>query len=981
MRILFLFVTWSISWGAIAQKNPLDHSVYDGWESIQERKLSNDGQWLAFTVNPQEGDGKLMVMKSDGGNAVEIPRGNAVAFSPDSKFAIFKIDPTYQESREARIKKKRGDDIPKDSLGYLELSTGKLKKIARVRSFKMPDNSNWIVYHMDKPLPDTSKKMVKPKSDPKLDSARRVIDSLQALLSQLPEKIRKKYLESDSEFSEADADEPNGSGGKPYEVGGDLVWLDLNTGKELVFKNIMDFSIDSIGGKSIALETGKIGKDSLAKVRLLFVDVAAGKADTLAKDLNDIRLMRFDETGNKLAYLAESDSSEKALQKFYNLYYFQQGTQAPRMLANRASAGKTKGWQVSEVAAPRFSKSGNRLFFGVAPVYPPKDTTVPEIDRVSVDVWHYNDDYLQPQQLRNLNRELNRNYEVLYDLSTGSMVQLADEKLETIQLGLTGDNAMFLGSTNSGYRIESQWEGGSSIDLYQVDAKTGNRSLIKKGLSGYATTSPGGNYISWYDRKERQYFAFAGKGIVNISAKVKTALWDEDNDVPADPGAYGQMGWHDRDEALYVYDRYDIWKLDPSGVNAPVCITNGEGRKNKIQIRFQRLDPEEERSLSDKQQVLLTLFNEKDKTAGMRYYNLGESFSLGGGKQTLPVAVTGRSFEKAKNAAVLSFGTETFARSGDIKVVKGNDISGENVVLGKGLYQPNPQQDNYNWMTAELIEWKTYNGKMTQGILYKPENFEAGKKYPMISYFYETSTDGLYRYNAPAPTPSRLNISFFVSRGYLVLVPDIHYKTGQPGQDAFDHVVSGVRHVVKMGLADSTRLGLQGQSWGGYQIAQMITMTPLFRAAWAGAPVANMTSAYGGIRWGSGLNRQFQYEKTQSRIGATLWERQDLYIKNSPLFHFPKVTTPVVIMHNDEDGSVPWYQGIEMFTALRRLNKKVWMLNYNGEDHNLVARKNRKDISIREQQFFDWLLMDKEPARWLKDGVPATMKGRDLGLD
>jgi len=269
---------------------------------------------------------------------------------------------------------------------------------------------------------------------------------------------------------------------------------------------------------------------------------------------------------------------------------------------------------------------------------------------------------------------------------------------------------------------------------------------------------------------------------------------------------------------------------------------------------------------------------------------------------------------------------------------------------------------------------------MTQGILYKPENFDPNKKYPMIAYFYETVSDGLYRYQAPAPTPSRLNIPFFVSRGYLVLAPDIHYKTGQPAQDAFNYIVSGVRHVVKMGIADSTRLGIQGQSWGGIQVAQLITMTPLFKAAWAGAPVANMTSAYGGIRWGTGLNRQFQYEKTQSRIGATLWERQDLYIKNSPLFALPKVKTPLVIMHNDADDAVPWYQGIELFTGLRRLQKPVWMLNYNGEAHNLVERKNRKDIQIREQQFFDWLLKDAPQAKWLKEGVPAVMKGRDWGL-
>ena len=193
-------------------------------------------------------------------------------------------------------------------------------------------------------------------------------------------------------------------------------------------------------------------------------------------------------------------------------------------------------------------------------------------------------------------------------------------------------------------------------------------------------------------------------------------------------------------------------------------------------------------------------------------------------------------------------------------------------------------------------------------------------------------------------------------------------------------MVSAAKHLSKFSWVDSTNMGLQGQSWGGYQIAWLVTRTNMFKAAGAGAPVSNMTSAYGGIRWGTGLNRQFQYEKSQSRIGATLWQRQDLYIKNSPIFAADKVTTPLLIMHNDADGAVPWYQGIEYFTALRRLNKKVWMLQYNGEDHNLVERKNRKDLSVRLSQFFDYYLKDAKPAKWLKDGLPATEKGKDWGL-
>jgi len=176
-------------------------------------------------------------------------------------------------------------------------------------------------------------------------------------------------------------------------------------------------------------------------------------------------------------------------------------------------------------------------------------------------------------------------------------------------------------------------------------------------------------------------------------------------------------------------------------------------------------------------------------------------------------------------------------------------------------------------------------------------------------------------------------------------------------------------------------VGLQGQSWGGYQIAYLITKTNLYAAAWAGAPVVNMTSAYSGIRWGPGISRQFQYEKSQTRLGASLWERPDLYIKNSPLFSLPNIKTPLVIMSNDADDAVPWYQGIEMYSDMKRLNKKVWLLVYNNEAHNLVERRNRKDIQIREQQFFDSYLKGAPMPEWLSKGVPAVMKGRTWGLN
>ncbi|MFY7989769.1 MAG: alpha/beta hydrolase family protein, partial [Fluviicola sp.] len=291
----------------------------------------------------------------------------------------------------------------------------------------------------------------------------------------------------------------------------------------------------------------------------------------------------------------------------------------------------------------------------------------------------------------------------------------------------------------------------------------------------------------------------------------------------------------------------------------------------------------------------------------------------------------------------------------------------------------NPQQSEYNWSTVELIRWTSYDGIPLEGMIYKPENFDANKEYPLLVYYYELYADEIHNHYAPKPTASIIFPTEYASAGYVVFIPDIRYKPGHPANSAYDCIMSGTDAVLKKYTnIDPKRMGLQGQSWGGYQTAQLITMTDRYAAAMAGAPVGNMFSAYGGIRWGSGYSRQFQYEHQQSRIGKTIWEAPELYIENSPIFHLPKVKTPLMIMHNDQDGAVPWYQGIELYTGLRRLQKPVWMLNYNGDDHNLMKNANRIDLSIRMRQFFDYYLLGAPAPRWLIEGIPALEKGKEM---
>jgi len=298
------------------------------------------------------------------------------------------------------------------------------------------------------------------------------------------------------------------------------------------------------------------------------------------------------------------------------------------------------------------------------------------------------------------------------------------------------------------------------------------------------------------------------------------------------------------------------------------------------------------------------------------------------------------------------------------------------------LSEANPQQANYNWVRNELISWTSFSGEKLDGILYFPENFDASKTYPMLVYFYERNSENLHKHSIPSPSRSIINKTFYASNEYLVFVPDITYQTGYPGQSAFQAVISGTSYLTNTyRFIDKSRIGIQGQSWGGYQTAYLISQTDLFAAAMAGAPVSNMTSAYGGIRWETGLSRMFQYEHTQSRIGGTLWEKPLRYIENSPLFYAPNIHTPLLMMHNDQDGAVPWQQGIELFVALRRLEKPVWLLNYNNEPHNLKKEswENRMDLSRRMMQFFDHYLKDQTMPSWMKYGIPALDKGREFG--
>jgi len=936
LTLLFLFIgTFSF-----AQKKPLDHTVYDSWENVGLKQLSDNGQWASYTILQQEGDATLYLNNLAGNSKITVPRGGMLQFSSDSKYAAFLIKPLYKDTRQEKIKKKKADEMTKDSLGFVNLFTAAITKVPRVKSFKIPEKAGiFLAYQKEVPA-DSAKK--KPVAADRHDS------------------------------DEADLFQDPPAAPKDKKEGSDLILRNLLTGAERTFKYVTEYAF-SKNGKTLAFTTTGSKKDKTAKPGVFLLNTEKGSLKTLVNVKGNFKGFVFDEDGEQVAFLGET-SPEKQEIKDYSIYFSTMNLDTAQVLVDNEIDGMPAKWSVSGDGKLTFSKEGTKLYFGIAPKRTAKDTTLVDFEHAKLDIWGYKDDYLQPMQLKNADREGKRSFLSVIDIfsSDPKIVPLTDLKLPEANLVKEGDASFVLASTDFGNRIQSQWNGGSMRDYYLVDTKTGARKKIISGLSGSAMASPSGTYIISFDKRTSNWstYAVATGKVTLLVAPEKVKFADEDNDVPDDPSSYGLAGWTEDDKQALIYDRYDIWSYSPDGKGTPKNVTNGYGRANNLSFRYEQTDPEA-RFISKKETMWLSAFNNATKENG--YYKT----NVTSGKNP-ELAVIGKfkysGLTKAKYAERYIYDKGNYTISPNVYVSA--DLKTET-----RLSNTNVQQQNYNWGTAELVKWTTPKGYQAEGILYKPENFDPAKKYPMIAYFYEKLSDGLYAYNAPAPTPSRLNISYFVSNGYLVFAPDISYEKGYPGKSAEEYINSGVESLKKNSWVDGTKIGIQGQSWGGYQVAYLITRTNMYAAAWAGAPVANMTSAYGGIRWETGMNRQFQYEKTQSRIGATLWEKPELYIENSPLFALPKVNTPVAIMSNDADGAVPWYQGIEMFTGLKRLGKPVWLLNYNNEAHNLVQRQNRKDIQIREQQFFDYYLKGAKAPVWMTTGIPATEKGRTWGFD
>jgi dipeptidyl aminopeptidase/acylaminoacyl peptidase len=688
-----------------------------------------------------------------------------------------------------------------------------------------------------------------------------------------------------------------------------------------------------------------------------------GSVRTLTKGKGNYKSFAFDEDGRQLAFLSDQAEYDKEVAP-YRLYYWKTGDASAAELVAASTRGMPAGMVVSDQGAPTFSKDGQRLYLGTAPAPPaPAPDGAPEPR--GVDLWHWKDPLLQPMQRVRAQQERNRSYRAVVHLADKRFVQLATADMPTLTPG--EDPARALGTDDLPYRQEVSWDTNYG-DIYLVDQKTGQRKKINEHFRTGApmTLSPGGRFLLYFDESQNDWFTYRiADGVrVNLTEKLGLNFWREDHDTPNAPPAYGTAGWTAGDRSVLLYDKYDIWEVRPDGTGARM-VTGGEGRKRQIVFRYRSLDPDQRAIPVDK--PLLLSANE-DSTEDSGFYRVGLTGSSTPEKLVMVPKAAGQ-ITKAKNADRIVVPFSRFDEFPDLWVT---DTSFRDM---KRVSNVNPQQAEFIWGKAELTKYRNADGKELRAILVKPENFDPAKKYPLMVYIYEELSEGLHSYRAPAPGTS-INITRYVSNGYVVLMPDIAYDTGYPGESAEKCVIPAVNTIVAMGFIDPKRIGIQGHSWGGYQITHLITRTSMFAAVQAGASVSDMISAYGGIRWGTGMSRAFQYEKTQSRIGAPPWDEPLKFIENSPIFWVEKVKTPYLSIHNDEDDAVPWYQGIEFFSALRRLGKEAYMFVYNGEPHGLRNRDNMKHWTVHQDEFFDHFLLGKPTPGWMEKGVPYLEKGK-----
>ena len=534
----------------------------------------------------------------------------------------------------------------------------------------------------------------------------------------------------------------------------------------------------------------------------------------------------------------------------------------------------------------------------------------------------------------------------IYDIASKKLTEVAPAHADLLEPDRAEEIHHVLYIDETPYRMQKEWLDKVPFDVYSVNVQTGEKQLVGRSYRVNPRWSTNGKWAVMYDPIAKVWNKFDGTTgkVTDISTAIGYPIFEEDYDKPAPAPAYGIAGWTADGNSVLIYDAYDWWKIDLTGERQPECFTKGYGRKNQKSIRKMTSNIDKE-VFEPNEKVMVSVWDENTMDEGICQLDMkGNLKKLAEGPYIYAI------HRFSDNQKYCIWNRQNISEFRDLWWSK-SDFS--NPIR---ITTANPQQSEYKWGTAKLVEWTNYENKPNKGILYLPEDYDAKKEYPVLVQFYETHSGGLNTYHAPMLSSAMADVMYFVSNGYIVFMPDVHFTVGTPGQSSYDAVVSGTKYLIEQGIAHPGKIGLQGHSWSGFQTSYLVTKTDIFTCANIGAPITDMVTGYLGIRNGSGLPRYFMYEETQSRMGKTLWEAKEKYLASSALVEADKIHTPLLIWHNDKDEAVAYEQGRALYLAMRRLQRPAWHLNYKGEGHFLGNQAAQKDWSIRMMQFFDYYL-------------------------
>ncbi|MEX0892953.1 MAG: prolyl oligopeptidase family serine peptidase [Gemmatimonadota bacterium] len=897
---------------------------YALWRRVQSVGLSHDGRWASFAYTKRETDDTLYVQALDGDRQHVIPRGSRAAFSDDGRWAAYVLSLPFAEIEKLEKEKK---PTPRQ-VELLDLASGERRAWDNAADFAFADGGRSLV-------------VKKGKADP-----------------------------------------------EQKHDGTDLILRHLDKGYEELIGSVDEYAFND-GGAVLAYTVASADKDGNG---LYVVELSTGARRPLDTDTLTYARLTWDEDGRGVAALKGAKAKELVERDNVLLAYAGagRGSYDGFVYDPRSAAGFPDSTVISEKGSLTWSEDLSRVFVGTRPqqldpaaakkaaagAEEEADSTVASEEEepadstgagkqaepkeppvADVDIWHWRDREIQSVQRLRAGRERNRTYTAVVHLD-GTFVPLADERMSSVDVPRSGRVAM--GQDN--YDYVHDWKP-QYAEYYLLDTRTGERQrVLEKHLRTLGFSPDGEHFLYWKDGHIWDYALRAGEHR-NLTADVPVSFVDSTFDRLGEKPPYGVAGYTKDGRSVILEHRFDLWRVPFDGGKAR-NLTAGIGSERSIVFRLVRLDPEE-RFVDLSEPQLLSAFGEYTKRDGfwrlegerMRELTYGD---VRWGRPT-----------KARDTDRVLITRETFSTFPDVLVT---DLSFER---SERLTYANPQQDEFVWGRRLLFDYQLADGTKLQGTLAIPETYREGERLPMLVNYYEKYSQNLNNYYAPTYRSSP-QFSGYVSNGYLVMQPDVHFTLGPSHGNMLEAVEAAVDRVVELGYADPARVGLHGHSYSGQGSAFISTRSKKFAAIVAGAAATNLVSDFNQL-WKSAGTNQHRYDTYgQGRFATNPFDDLELYMDQSATFNARTMDTPLLQLHGTDDGSVEWLQAVEFYNALRFNGKNVILLSYPGEGHGLGKYENQLDFQKRMRQFFDHYLKGAPAPTWMTDGRTFLEKERAL---